>query len=171
MHKITPILLIALLLHGPLPLPHAPQAPAAERLNGPTVYVPLLLSDAYFFFTGPFEQEPNNSGDQPNGALIFNQDYQGYPNDLKDYFSFNLPATGVFTITLDDHSGMGVQLQLFYDKVTVDNRVAADVVAPFQIAFGTQSGENPQAGWYFIYIYTAAGWNEIIPYTLRVTYP
>jgi hypothetical protein len=107
--------------------------------------------------------EPNNSYLQANGPLRSGRDYYGYPNDEKDYFSIYLRTGGTITIDLTNHTGQGVQLQLFYQST--NNRVDYDLDAPYHITY------TGPAGWYYIYIYTAGGYNTTTPYTLRVTYP
>ena len=109
------------------------------------------------------EKEPNDDYQHANGPLLANQDYFGYPDDQKDYFSIYLSNPSEITIDLTNYTGQGGQLQLFYQ--TVNNLVAYDPTAPYHI---TYSG---QPGWYYIYIYTASGFNTTTPYTLRVTYP
>ena len=127
------------------------------------VHLPLALRDYIAYFEGPWEQEPNNSYLEANGPLRSGQDYYGYPNDEKDYFSIYLRTAGTITIDLTDHTGTGVQVQLFYQ--TVGNRVAGDMDAPYHVEY------TGPAGWYYIYIYTAGGYNSTTPYTLRATFP
>ncbi len=45
-------------------------------------------------FEGPFEVEPNDKYTQANGPINSGQNYQGYPDDANDYFSFTTGATG-----------------------------------------------------------------------------
>jgi hypothetical protein len=133
------------------------------RLIEPSLaYLPLTLRDYVAYFEGPWEQEPNNSYLQANGPLRSGRDYYGYP-DEKDYFSIYLRSGGTITIDLTNHTGQGVQLQLFYQST--NNRVDSDLNAPYHITY------TGPAGWYYIYIYTAGGYNTTTPYTLRVTYP
>ena len=127
------------------------------------IFLPLTLRDFVSYFEGPWEQEPNNSYLEANGPLRSGQDYYGYPNDVKDYFSIYLRTGGQITIDLTNHTGTGTQLQMFYQSVA--NRVASDVEAPYHIDY------NGQAGLYYIYINTAGSYNTTTPYTLRVTYP
>ena len=127
------------------------------------VYLPLVMRDYIAYFEGPWEVEPNNSYLQANGPLRSGRDYYGYPNDEKDYFSIYLRTAGMITINLTNHTGIGVQLQLFYQ--TPGNTVAYDLYPPYSIEY------NGQPGFYYIYIYTAGGYNSTTPYTLRVTYP
>jgi hypothetical protein len=114
-------------------------------------------------FSGPWEQEPNNSYQQANGPLCHGAIIQGYPNDQKDYFSFYAAAAGTMIVDLADHTGQGVQLLLFYQSV--ENRVGLDQTPPYHIDYAGQ------AGWYFIYIYTESGFNSTTPYTLTAVFP
>ena len=107
--------------------------------------------------------EPNNTYLQANGSLRSGRDYYGYPNDQKDYFSIYLRTGGQIVIDLNNHTGQGVQLQLFYQ--TTGNLVAGDLDAPYHIEY------TGPAGWYYIYIYTAGNYNSSTAYTLRLTYP
>jgi hypothetical protein len=127
------------------------------------IYVPWILRDFIRYFEGPWEAEPNNSYLAANGPLRSAKDYYGYPDDEKDYFGIYLRTAGDITIDLTDHTGQGVQLQLFYQSV--DNRVAYDLVVPYHIE---HSGAG---GWYYVYIYTESGHNNSSPYTLQVNYP
>ncbi len=127
------------------------------------VYVPLVSRNHVTYFEGPFEVEPNNSAAEANGPLRSGRDYNGYPNDARDYFSIYLSAPGQINITLNNHTGGNVQLQLFYQ--TTSNVAAFDLSAPYAITY------NGAAGWYYIYIFTGSNYNSTTPYTLRVTYP
>ncbi|MBN1920441.1 MAG: hypothetical protein JW892_04305, partial [Anaerolineae bacterium] len=126
-------------------------------------FLPLVPVDYVRYFEGPWEFEPNNTYLQANGPLIPGQDYWGYPNDEKDYFSVYVRNSGTLTINLTDHTGAAVQVQLFYQGI--DNRVAFDTESPYTITY------NGQPGWYYVYIYTGGGYDSTTPYTLRVTYP
>jgi hypothetical protein len=132
-----------------------------------TVYVPVVIRapSTPTFFEGPWEQEPNNTSLQANGPLRSGQDYHGYPNDQKDYFSINPGSGGQIVIDLSNHTGAGVQLQLFYQVADVEHRVAFDRDAPYHIQY------TGQPGTYYIYIYTESSYNSSTAYTLRVTYP
>jgi hypothetical protein len=127
------------------------------------VYLPSVLRSHTLYYKGPWEAEPNDSYTQANGPLRSGKDYYGYPDDEKDYFSIYLSTAGDITIDLQDHTGQGVQLQLFYEST--DNRVAWDLDPPYHI------GHAGGAGWYYVYIFTESGYNSTTPYTLRVTYP
>lgn len=154
-----------------------PLTPAAESLAAADVlpetpveclfhklYLPAVLNDFIPPFAGPWEVEPNDSYLQANGPLISGATYLGYPNDDRDYFSIYLRSAGLITINLSNHTGQGVQLQLFYESTS--NVVASDVIAPYSIQYTAS-----QAGWYYIYIYTESGWNSNAAYTLLTTYP
>jgi hypothetical protein len=127
------------------------------------LHLPLVLKNSFNFFAGPFEAEPNNSTTEANGPLRSGQDYLGYPNDAKDYFSFITSNTGPITITLTNDVGGNVQLQLFYQ--TAGNMVKYVTSAPYVINY------TGAAGTYYIYLSTGSNYNGTIPYTLRVTYP
>ena len=127
------------------------------------MFIPFTLRDYISYFEGPWEVEPNNSAQEANGPLRSGRDYYGYPNDAKDYFSIYLRAGGQIIIDLTNHTGSGVQLQLFYQ--TAGNIVAYDWNPPYHIDYTGSPGR------YYIYIYTESGHNTTTPYTLRVTYP
>ncbi|MBC7250254.1 MAG: hypothetical protein H5T62_08210, partial [Anaerolineae bacterium] len=127
------------------------------------VFLPLVLRDYIRYFEGPWEMEPNNSYLEANGPLRSGQDYYGYPSDEKDYFSIYLRTGGRILIDLTNHTGTGVQLQLFYQSP--GNRVGYDLDAPYHIEY------TGSEGWYYIYVYTAGNYNTTTPYTLRATYP
>ena len=132
-----------------------------------TAYLPVVIRGVTTptYFEGPWEQEDNDTSLQANGPLRSAQDYYGYPNDQKDYFSINPGTSGQIVIDLTNVTGSGVQLQLFYQVADVDHRVAFDRDAPYHIEY------TGGPGVYYIYIYTESGYNSSNAYTLRVTYP
>jgi formylglycine-generating enzyme required for sulfatase activity len=109
-----------------------------------------------------WEQEPNDSSEQANGPLVPGLAYHGYPNDQKDYFRLDTAGLGRIVVELTDHSGQGVQLQLFYQSTA--NLVAWTAAAPYSLEY------TGPAGVYYIYIYTESGHNTATAYTLRVTW-
>ena len=125
------------------------------------IYLPYISTNK--FFEGPFEQEPNNKYHLANGPLRSGKNYQGYPDDSDDYFSFIAETSGAITINLTNHTGTGVQLLLYQNSI--DNRVGLDNTAPYAINY------SGAPGIYFVRIYTASGYNSTTPYTLQVTYP
>lgn len=131
---------------------------------GPSyMMLPMLLREvAPVCYTGPWEAEPNNTFAQANGPLCAGRDYLGYPNDGIDMFKFFTSSQGSMVIDVTGHSGQGVQLQLYYQSAS--NRVAFDHTPPYHIEY------TGPPGWYFIYIYTAGGFNTSQPYTLRVQF-
>jgi uncharacterized membrane protein len=134
----------------------------AVRLPG-LLYLPMVQNNYISYFEGPWEVEPNNSSAQANGPLRSGRDYFGYPNDAYDFFSVYLTQPGQLNVTLTNHTGQGVQLQLFYQSTA--NRVGFVPSPPYTLSY------NGQAGWYYIFIFTESGFNSTTPYTLRVTYP
>lgn len=135
--------------------------------KGYTAYLPLVIKapSAPTYFEGPWEVEPNNTYLQANGPLRSNQDYYGYPNDQKDYFSIKLSTAGQIVIDLTNDTGQGVQLQLYYQVADVDHRVEIIRSAPYHIQHTGPSGT------YYIYIFTETPNSSGAAYTLRVTYP
>ena len=114
------------------------------------------------FFEGPFEQEPNNSVAQANGALRSGRDYFGYPNDRDDYFSFVVNTTSPITIDLTNHTGRDTQLQLFYQSTS--NRVGYAGAPPYYIE------HTGPAGWYYIRVVAQGNYNSDTLYTLRASF-
>ncbi|MCI0732056.1 MAG: hypothetical protein L0332_35770 [Chloroflexi bacterium] len=149
--------------HQPGFLAAAPSTPTPPGPTGTDIFLPTVLHDFTDYFEGPWEVEDNDTAAQANGPLRSAQDYFGYPNDIKDYFSLYMPTNGVIVVNLMNHTGQGVQLQLFYQST--NNLVVFDTTPPFQVQ------HSGPAGLYYIYIFTASGHNSTMPYTLRVTYP
>lgn len=127
------------------------------------VYLPLAMKEFMTYFEGPWEVEPNDSYQQANGPLRSGRDYYGYPNDPKDFFSIYVRTGGDVIIDLSNHTGQGVQLQLFYQSVS--NQVEWVYAPPYHIE------HTGLAGWYYIYVYTESGYNETTPYTIQATFP
>ena len=109
-----------------------------------------------------WEAEPNNSTDQANGPLQSDTNYYGYHNDASDYFSIYVSTGGQITIDLTNYSGGGIQFMLYCPDKPDPIR---DWVPPYHIEY------TGDAGWYYIRIYTASGYNSDTPYTLRATFP
>lgn len=127
------------------------------------LHLPTTLRHYIHYYEGPNEEEQNDSADQANGPLRSDKDYSGAPDDQRDYFKFTLATSGQITVSLSNHVGSGVQLQLFYESTA--NRVAFDTSAPYQISY------TGPPGIYYIYIFTESGFSASPFYTLRVTYP
>jgi hypothetical protein len=129
------------------------------------VYLPTTLKthEAYRFYEGSFETEDNDFYTQANGAMYSEKDYYGHPDDAKDYWSLYMETPGTVIVDLTDHVGDGVQLQLLYKGAS--NRVDFSLAPPYHIEY------NGLEGWYYIYIYTASGYDDTTQYTLRATFP
>jgi len=151
--------LVAQLAHVPLPTMTAMHMPSSTRAVTWT-HMPTPT-----YIEGPWEQEPNNTYQQANGPLLSGIDYYGYPNDQKDFFIINSSIGGQIVIDLTNHTGQGVQLQLFYQTTTGTPVVHSVWQAPYHIQYTGLPGK------YYIYIYTESNYNSSNPYTLRVTYP
>ena len=111
-------------------------------------------------FLGPMESEPNNSITQANGPILLNRTYQGFPNDLSDYYSFDLATPRELTITLTGITGTDPQLHLYHESTS--NRVGYDPDAPYSIAYSAQPGR------YYVRVVVVGNYNSNIAYTLRV---
>jgi hypothetical protein len=128
------------------------------------IHLPVLLKNAVTYYLNEWETEPNNTYLQANGPLKSGQIYRGTHNDLKDYYSVYLFASGTLTVDMVSSNG-GTQIQLFYQVADVDHRVGFDPTPPYHI---TYSGAP---GWYYIYVYTDQAFVGTDTYTLTVTYP
>jgi len=114
-------------------------------------------------FLGPFEIEPNNSQAQANGPILLNRNYQGFPNDLADWYFFNLPAGGSIGVVLTNITGKDPQLHLYN---AAGGLIIADTVGP---AFSLT--HNAQPGVYYVRVVVVGNYNQTTPYTLRVNQP
>lgn len=114
-------------------------------------------------FVGPFEVEPNNSGDQANGPILPDRAYFGRPNDPRDYYYLELGFTSRLTVSVTNHTGLDPQLHVFYNVVDSAHRVGFDSTPPFAITM-----ENRPPGRYYILVYTAGLFSETSAYTLLV---
>lgn len=142
--------------HTPTPTP-TQNTPTAQK-----VYLPLAMRSFTNYFEGIWEKEDNDSAEQANGPLLLNTTYFGYPDDVRDYFSFNLDTAANVAITLNNHSGSGVQLLVYYQSP--GNNIGRDWQSPYQIEIA-----NAQPGLYYVFIYTESGWNGSIAYQLRIS--
>lgn len=125
------------------------------------VFLPMVSMNSC---SGGWEIEPNNAYNQATGPLDPGETACGYPNDNKDYFSFTTTSAGAINVTLNNHTGSGVQLQLFYGPPGIS--VDYDYTQPYQITY------NGAAGTYYVYIYTSSGFNSSDPgYDLTVMHP
>lgn len=115
-------------------------------------------------FVGPFEVEPNNSGDQANGSILPGRAYFGRPNDNNDFYYVDLSFTSDLTVSMSNHTGLAPQLQVFFNVANADHRVGYDTLPPFGITL-----ENQPPGRYYIFVYTAGLFNETSAYTLLMT--
>lgn len=131
---------------------------SADPHCGTNVHLPNIMSN--FLLA---ESEPNNTFVDADGPLNSGQIYQGFPNDEKDDFFFDVAIDGPITVSLAEHVGYDVQLQLFFESA--DNVVGFDLEAPYRIEHEGQPGR------YYILIYTGSGFDDTIPYSLEVNYP
>ena len=111
-------------------------------------------------FLGPLESEPNSAFGEANGPILLNRTYQGFPNDLSDYFYFDLPAEQQLHITLTDITGEDPQLQLFHNSS--GNRVAFDQDFPYALDYSASPGR------YYVRVVVVGDNNTTAAYNLRV---
>jgi uncharacterized repeat protein (TIGR01451 family) len=134
--------------------------------NSWNAYLPLTLGDYFAYFEGLWEKEENDSYLQANGPLRSGQDYYGYPDDEKDFYSVYMPTAGTISVDLDEHTGDKTQLFLYYGPPVHEGDVGWAHEDPYKIDYAGA------AGWYYIYIYVPPGYrSNTTPYTLQVTYP
>jgi hypothetical protein len=122
-----------------------------------------------------WECEPNDLHSQASGPLLSGEDYFGYPKGEKnDWFEIHLDTRGDISVTLDDHTGKGVQL-LLYDSgyVPGDTSRCFDNDGPNGSGTYVMTCPDRPAGDYFIRIYTEALDNHNLdtPYILRAIFP
>ena len=127
-----------------------------------TVAMPFILFGLTNFL-GPREIEPNNTLGEANGPILLNRNYQGFPNDLSDYYSFDLNTTRQLNITLTGITGTDPQLHLYRDSSA--NRVGYDPESPYSISY------NAPPGRYWVRVVVVGNYNTSTLYTLRVSAP
>ena len=123
--------------------------------------LPMILNVGFSEFS-PFEVEPNNSDTTANGRLLFNRNYQGYPNDREDFFYFDVPPGEPLTLnfSLDHITGTDPQLQLHPNGYP--NPVDSDTEPPFRFSYVAPPGR------YYLRIVVVGGYNTHTAYVLRV---
>ena len=126
-------------------------------------FIPMTMNAYIHHYPGPWESEENDTWSQANGYLYLNQDYYGYPDDQRDWFSIYLIQPGSVEVSLSNHTGQDVQMHVYYQVVNASHRVCYSGVAPFVCNL------TGQAGRYYIFIYTNSGFSTTSPYTLRIT--
>ena len=93
------------------------------RLNdgpsGGTSFIPLAVLIPYspLCFSGPTEQEPNNTAATANGPLCRRGIINGLPNDQFDLFTFQTTAPGNITIEVKNLISDDAQLVLHYQRL------------------------------------------------------
>jgi Leucine-rich repeat (LRR) protein len=109
-----------------------------------------------------WEREPNNTYDIANGPMNSGLDHYGFPNDASDYFFLQTTRRGQITIDLNNHTGQGLQLLLYYPAGTL---VDQDGTEPYRLEYTGDPGR------YYVRIYSTGGFNSTTPYTLRAVLP
>jgi hypothetical protein len=143
--------------------PHTVRVNYVQQTSGTrTVAMPFILFGPTNFL-GPREIEPNNTLGEANGPILLNRTYQGFPNDLSDYYYFDLNTTRQLDITLTGITGQDPQLHLYRDSSA--NRVGYDPNAPYSISY------NAPPGRYWVRVVVVGNYNSSSLYTLRVNNP
>lgn len=139
---------------------HTARVNYVQQTTGPRrAALPFILYGLTGFL-GPLESEPNNNTAEANGPILFNRNYQGFPNDLSDYFYFELNTRRQVTITLNDITGRDPQLQL---RDAANNLVGnIDATPPYSLSRTLDPGR------YYVRIVVVANNNSSVLYTLRV---
>ncbi len=131
------------------------------------VILPGIARHYSVYLTWPWEVEDNDYYVQANGPPGPGQGYRGYPDDVDDWFSAYRPAAGLVDISLTGHTGEGVQL-LLYDQAL---QLKCTDNSPPDFRIDASNCPSQQAGWYYVRIYTASGWNSATPYVLAIVQP
>ncbi len=110
-----------------------------------------------------WEVEPNYPCPLANGPLQFGREYNGFPDDLWDLFSVDVPVRGTLTAHLTIYTGEGVQLQVVDGNCgPIDDRYVYH--APYEISYTLDPGR------YHVAIYTTEERQNITtPYITWVT--
>lgn len=111
------------------------------------------------------EAEPNNSSAEANGPLGSGVAVTGYADDTNDYYRLTVSTAGTLSAAIDQPQGLGTQLQLYREPVSLGTLVQSDTVAPYALSAAVTPGV------YYVRIYTVGGFTTTAPYTLRVTFP
>jgi hypothetical protein len=112
--------------------------------------------------------EPNNKPAEAVGPLCVSLSIEGYPNDTLDYFMFDTLTVGNISVTVNNHSGAGIQLHLYYRTVSS---------TPVTIDLSEIDGlhvehKNSRPGRYYILIYTETPRPvSARRYEMQVTFP
>lgn len=142
------------------PLAPLPQLAYPPDLQTSTQPVPTAVQNT------TWESEPNDSYLVADGPLLFAVDFFAFPNDARDFFAFHLNFESRVHVSIAGMTATGGQLQLFKSHANnTDVPIAYDVEGSDQFDISTNT---LQAGDYFVFFYVAGGYNNSVPYRLRV---
>ena len=139
--------------------------PQLSQPDVSTIHLPIIAKDTIIF-----EQEPNDVSATANGGIYPNTTYTGYHNDLSDYYKFQIDSPGLVTIDLYSNYAQAInnrqlQLQTYYQNVSVDSLVAISTTAPYKIEFVAEPGV------YYVRVTTdACCWYPAQSYRLAISY-
>jgi hypothetical protein len=138
--------------------------PAETRIGRVMVYLPLT-------FAGIFQDsfEPNNTIGTAFGPLTIGAEYWSYiwsPTDLDDFYFFELPQNRRVIVTLAN-----IPADADYDLLVYDDNlqlVGSSATAGVTVE---QVDLYLTAGTYYARVNRFSGYNNTVPYYLRVSYP
>ena len=113
-----------------------------------------------------WEHEPNHPCSSANNSLSSGKEHHGLPNDGEDWFRIVPSTSGQIHVTLEDHTGGGVQLQLYRRCNEPLHRATRP---PYEVTYTV--GDVGDGDWYSICVKADSGYNQHTPYTLRVIFP
>ena len=115
-----------------------------------------------------WEHEDNDERgeNESNGPLCSGTEYKGYPDDMRDWFRVYLNGGEQVTVRLQDHTGTDVWLSLYDLSSDSSTCSVYKPVPPSSFELPCTVGS---AGWYYVRIYTGAGYNSNTAYRLLVT--
>ena len=135
--------------------------------NGVTSTTPFTFTWQYIPATGL--NEPNNSACYAV-AVSLNTNYQDYPEDNEDWFSFDLTATQSISIGVNNYTGSSGQIQLVKQTTTCGDIGGMQVVklAGFVSGSSTIPLTSVGSGRYYLRVYTGSNQNQSTLYNFTV---
>lgn len=125
------------------------------------VYLPLTLRN---HFVNPYEE--NDRAAQAM-EIPLNTDVGAYPDDIEDWYFFNLSASSNVTVQVTNFTGGGGRLLVYAESDT-----ANPVPGGYDSSGGPTMAVGPlslSAGKYYVRVYTGGSTNTTTLYTLKVS--
>lgn len=152
------------------PTPTQTSTPTVTPATSPpssVIYLPSALNKFFYYFSGPFEQESNDTEEQANGPLLTTGTYFGYPDNVNDWYRVELPVDGTLALTLTNHIRQNTQLV----QLQLRNPGLGSPIE-FKFSPGPRIIRQPiPAGTYYIRIFDASTpYNHTSPYQLQLEF-